>query len=143
DEIAAALDLPAGIKLTRYAHATLKNWDGYPLAGSLGEVFQSDAPHTLSAARDTPEVLRLSGSVGDPSDLDYLRDTLNAITRLLDAGGVPAVDPQTSDLFDRNTWRSRYLSGTTSTLRQHVLVLCDADPDDDQSQWIHTRGMRK
>ncbi|HET7267310.1 MAG TPA: hypothetical protein VFJ15_04315 [Oleiagrimonas sp.] len=143
NEIGNALKLPDGIQLTRYAHATLRNWEGYPLTGALGDVFQAEVPQTLTAARNTPDVLRLAGEIRDPSDLDYLRDTLNALTRLFEAGGVAVVDPQTSGLLDRDTWHRRFLAGTATTMRQHVLVLCDADPDDASSQWIHTRGMRK
>src|SRR5690625_457369 len=143
DEIGAALKLPDGIRLTRYAHATLKPWEGYPLAGALGDMFAAEAPQTLAAARDTPDVLRLAGEIRDPSDLDYLRDTLNAVTRLLDAGGVAAVDPQTSSLFDGDAWHRHYLGGNTDSMRRHVLVLCDPDPDDAARQWVHTRGMRK
>ncbi|HEX7341956.1 MAG TPA: hypothetical protein VF269_06745 [Rhodanobacteraceae bacterium] len=142
-DIATALHLPAGIELTRHAHASLKHWAGYPLAGSLGDVFADEAPQTLAAARKTPDVLRIGGSVRDPSDLDYLRDTLLAVTRLLDAGGAAVVDPQISGLFDRTSWRHRFLGGAAPSLRQHVLVLCDADPDDPARHWVHTRGMRK
>lgn len=142
-EIAAALNLPASIHLTRYAHTTLKNWEGYPLGGALGDVFAADAPQALATARATPDVLRLAGDVRDPSELDYLRDTLNAITRLFDAGAVAAVDPQTSSLLDHDAWHRCHLGGDSTTMRQHVLIMCDPDPDDSARQWIHTRGMRK
>ncbi|HET7664236.1 MAG TPA: hypothetical protein VFK31_11410 [Rhodanobacteraceae bacterium] len=141
--LAELLALPSDIKLKRYAHAALKSWDGYPLAGSLGEVFEDEAPQTLVTAREAPEVLRMAGTVNDPSDLHYLRDTLNAITRLLDAGGAAAVDPQAAGLFDRRAWRQRFLGGAGDSLRQHVLVLCDDDSEDARFRWIHTRGMRK
>lgn len=143
DALTATLHLPAGIGLARHAHASLKHWDGYPLAGSLGAVFEEEAPLALAAARESTDVLRLAGTVHDPSDLDYLRDTLNAVTELFEKGGVAVVDPQTSNLFDRNAWRGRFLSGHAESLRQHVLVLCDTDPDAAAWRWIHTRGMRK
>ncbi len=135
--------LPEGIGLTRHDHAALKAWDGYPLGGSLGEVFALEDPQTLEAARSTPEVLRLGGQVHDPSNLNYLRDTLEAVTRGFDAGGVAAVDPLTATLFSRGNWRRRFLGGGTTSLRQHILVLCDEDPDAPGHHWVHTRGMRK
>jgi hypothetical protein len=141
--LAAALELPRGIKLTRYAHAALRNWEGYPLAGALGEVFADEAPHTLEKASASDEVLRLAGTVHDPADLGYLRDALAAITELFDAGAVAVADPQTSSLFDRETWRRRFGDHADTSMRGHVLVLCDADPDTEGAQWVHTRGMRK
>lgn len=135
--------LPPGIACTGYRHAALRQWEGYPLAGSLGAVFEDEVPRALAAAREAPDVLRLAGSVPDPANLDYLRDTLHVVTDLMDAGGVAVVDPQTSDLFDHDAWRRRFGAAHADTLRQHVLVLCDGDPDDAARQWVHTRGMRK
>ena len=140
---APALELPAGIELSRHPHASLKDWKGYPLAGSLREVFADEAPDTLRAARKTPDVLRIAGTLPDPANLDYLRETLEAVTRLFDAGAVAVVDPQVSGLYDRATWTRRIASGNDSTLRQHFLVLRDADPDAPERHWVHTRGLRK
>lgn len=137
------VNLPEGIELSRHAHAALREWDGYPLAGSLGEVFAEEAPQTLAAARQTREVLRVAGDIRDPATLNYLRDTLDVITGLLETGGVAVVDPMTSTVFDAATWRSHFLNPVNAPLRQHVLVLCDPDPADPEQHWIHTRGMRK
>lgn len=141
DDVSAPL--PEGIELTRYAHTSLANWEGYPLAGALGEVFAADAPQTLEAARKTPDVLRIAGTLHDPSDLDYLRGTLRTIVKLFDAGAVAVVDPQVSGLFDRATWIRGVASGNDTTLRQHFLVVRDADPEAPEYQWVRTRGMRK
>lgn len=138
-----ARNLPAGIELTRHDHASLKSWEGYPLAGSLGAVFAEDAPETLAAARETPHVLRLGGEVADPSTLNYLRDTLETITQLLENGGIAVADPLTSNLFPPATWRRHFLGSAGMAPRQHVLIVCDQDPIDDRYQWVHTRGMRK
>lgn len=138
-----AVPLPEGIKVTRYAHAALRTWDGYPLAGSLGDVFAADAPQTLQAARQTPHVLRIAGTVDDPSDLDYLRTTLHSIVNLFGAGAVAVADPQVSGLYDRGTWIRGVASGNTTTLRQHFLVLSESDPGDPACRWVHTRGLRK
>ncbi len=136
-------DLPAGITATHYAHDALKSWDGYPLTGSLGEVLADEAPQTLEAARKTPDVLRIAGTVDDPADLDYLRHTLQTIARLFERGAVAVVDPQVSGLYDRATWIRRVAAGSNETMRQHFLVLCDNDPDEPERQWVHTRGLRK
>ncbi len=142
DDAATAGTLPDGIRGTRYAHAALKAWDGYPLAGSLGHLFEDEAPQLLAAARKAPEVLRIAGTVDDPPNLDYLRDTLEYVDRLLGHGGVAVVDPQVSGLFDRRSWQ-RLLHAAPASVRPHLLVLCDPDPTHPERQWVHTRGMRK
>ncbi len=135
--------LPDGLALKHYEHAALRQWEGYPLAGSLGEVYAADAPDALEAARAAPHVLRIAGSVRDPSDLDYLRTTLRGIAKLFEAGAVAVADPQVAGLFDRTGWIRGVASGNDTTLRQHFLVLCNDDPDDPRRKWVHTRGLRK
>lgn len=137
------IGLPTGITATRYAHADLRQWEGYPLTGALGHTFTDEAPDTLASARATEHVLRIAGRVADPSDLDYLRHTLRAIVRLFDTGAVAVVDPQVSGLFGRSRWIRDVASGNERTLRQHFLVLCEGDPDAPGRKWVHTRGLRK
>jgi hypothetical protein len=137
----ASQGLPEGIELFRYPHATLKQWEGYPLAGALGEVLREDDPDTLAEAQQTPEVLCVRGRVDDGPGLDYLRDTLGVIAGLLDLGGTAVVDPQILSLFGAEDWRRRYLVKGGAPPRNHVLILCN--DDDGGSQWVRTRGMRK
>ncbi len=138
------IGLPDSITATRYAHDTLRQWEGYPLAdATLGKQFAADTPDTLASARATEHVLRVAGRVADPSDLDYLRNTLRAIVRLFDVGAVAVADPLVTGLFSRDRWIRDVASGNDHTLRQHFLVLSDADPDDPARRWVHTRGLRK
>lgn len=141
-EQAAANALPNGIACKRYAHSALKAWEGYPLQGSLGQVFEDESPQVLTAARRSPDVLRIAGTVSDPPHLDYLRDTLAAIGQLLEHDGVAVVDPQVSALLDRRQW-TRLSHAAPQSVRPHLLVLCDPDPAEPERQWVHTRGMRK
>ncbi|HET7359831.1 MAG TPA: hypothetical protein VFJ04_06755 [Rhodanobacteraceae bacterium] len=133
--------LPDGVELFRYPHATLKTWEGYPLAGALGDVLREDSAETFAAAAAAPEVLAVRGRVVDQPSLDYLRDTLGVLAGLLDLGGVAVVDPQILSLFDDAGWRRRFLVKGGAPPRNHTLILCtDAD---DGSSWVRTRGMRK
>lgn len=145
DDLPAELTarLPAGIELSRHDHAALKSWEGYPLAGSLGDLFAEEAAATLAVAREARDVLRVGGEVSDPTTLNYLRDTLETITGLLENGGLAVVDPLTSSLVPPATWRRHFLGSAGNSPREHVLVLCDHDPADEGRQWVHTRGMRK
>lgn len=133
--------LPTGIELFRYPHDKLKQWEGYPLAGALGDVLREDDARTFAEAQETGEVLCVRGRVTDGPSLDYLRDTLGVVAGLLDLGGVAVVDPQILSLFDEGGWRRRYLVKGGAPPRTHVLIL--SNTDDSGAQWIRTRGMRK
>ncbi len=133
--------LPEGIKLYRQPHEALRQWDGYPFAGALGEILREDDPTAAQRAEAAPEVLTLRGSVADPDSLDYLTGTVSAVCNLLDQGGVAVVDPQVLGIFAADGWLARFGPGELPSVRKHVLIL--ANPDEEGGQRIHSRGMRK
>lgn len=134
--------LPAGVELQRFQNAVLRQWDGYPLHGALGEILREETLEVFEQARIAPEVLLLRGTIGDRHSLDYLRDTLGVLTGLLDIGGTAILDPQILSLFGDQAWRHHYLVGGGAPPRHHVLILCNAEDSAGRS-WVHTRGMRK
>ncbi|GFZ90893.1 hypothetical protein [Dyella caseinilytica] len=134
--------LPEEVELTSHHHSALREWEGYPLKGSLGELFKDDAPEAFEKAIAAPQVLVLRGRFKDSADTGYLRDTLGVIAGLLDMGGVAVLDPQILTLFSADEWRKRYLIKDGAPLRHHVLILRDEEGDSDRL-WIHTRGLRK
>jgi hypothetical protein len=134
--------LPEGIELTSHHHNALRQWEGYPLKGSLGSMFKEDAPQAWQRAFDAPQVLVVRGKLKDNADTGYLRDTFGVLAGLLDIGGVAILDPQTLSLLDADGWRRHYLIRDGAPIRNHLLILRDNDAKPDHS-WIHTRGMRK
>lgn len=134
--------LPTGIELKRFQNLALRKWEGYPLAGALGDLLREDAPDTFEAARTAPDVLVVRGELADRADLDYLRDTLGVLAALLDVGGRSVLDPQIFGLFAAAAWRARYLVAEGAPPRSHVLITRTPAPDGVRSR-IHTRGMRK
>lgn len=134
--------LPQGVELTSHHHAALRQWEGYPLKGQIGDMFKEDAPEAYQAALGAPQVLVVRGRIKDAGDVGYLRDTLGVLAGLLDIGGVAILDPQILTLFDAATWRRHYLVRDGAPIRNHVLILRDADEAEGRN-WIHTRGMRK
>jgi hypothetical protein len=134
--------LPEGVELTSHDHTALRQWEGYPLKGSLGRMFKDDAPEAYKAALDAPQVLVVRGRIKDSHETGYLRDILGVLAGLLDVGGTAILDPQMLTLFDAATWRRHYLVRDGAPIRNHLLILCDAEDDEGRS-WIHTRGMRK
>jgi hypothetical protein len=136
--------LPDGVELFRYPHDTLRQWEGYPLAGALGELLENDHPQAFAAAAKAPEVLSVRGRLEDADSLDYLRDTLGVLAALYDIGAVAVADPQILSLFDHDAWHARFLIEGGAPARNHVLILCDPDPQaGDVHFWVRTRGMRK
>lgn len=136
--------LPEGVELFRYPRQTLEKWEGYPLHGALGEMLRQDHPSAFEAAQAAPEVLSVRGRLADVANLDYLHDTLGVIAGLLDIGGVAVADPQILSLFDHETWTRRFMVEGGAPARNHVLILCNEDDDQDKNDvWVRTRGMRK
>jgi hypothetical protein len=134
---------PAGVDVTGYAHASIRAWDGYPLAGSMGKLFEGENAALFTRARATRDCLVLRGEIADPADLDDLRDVVGTITALLDVGGAAVVDPQLLSLFDPVEWRARFFESDEFVPRDHVAILASDDDAAFGRKWIHTRGMRK
>ncbi len=136
-----SVGLPPGVEMHRVPKALLAHWEGHPLRGALGGVLRDGNPDAFEAARAANECLMLRGELPDPGSLGYLRDTLGAVTALLDAGGVAVVDPQILEIFTADDWRTRYARAESSAPRNHVLILCQ--DDEAGFAWVKTRGMRK
>jgi len=134
--------LPAGIEIMRHQNLALRQWEGYPLKGALGEILQDETPEAFEQARIAPDVLVVRGKIGDRDTLDYLRDTLGVLAALLDIGGSTILDPQILALFSAEHWRRHYLIKGGAPPRHHVLILRNAEEAAGRS-WIRTRGMRK
>jgi hypothetical protein len=134
--------LPEEVELTSHHHSALREWEGYPLKGPLGELFENDSPEAFEKAKAAPQVLVLRGRFKDSADTGYVRDTFGVLAGLLDIGGVAVLDPQILTLFSADEWRRRYLIKDGAPLRNHVLILRDEEEESDRV-WIHTRGLRK
>jgi len=134
--------LPKGIESTNHHHQALRQWEGYPLKGAMGRMFKDDAPEAYKLALDAPEVIVVRGTLPDSQATGYLRDTLGVLAGLLDIGGVAILDPQILGLMSAADWRVKYLIRDGAPIRNHLLILCDAEAEAGRS-WIHTRGLRK
>jgi hypothetical protein len=134
---------PPGIDVVRYANRALERWDGYPLAGTLGRLLWDEDARLFERAKHAGECVMLRGAIGDPSDLDALRDLVGTITALTDLGGVAVVDPQILSMYAGDAWRRRYFEKDAFVARDHVLILCSEDDDATDRLHVHTRGLRK
>jgi hypothetical protein len=134
---------PAGIEVVRYRNKALEQWDGYPLAGTLGRVLYDEDSRLFERAKRAGDCVMLRGSLRDRADLDELRDLVGTINALVDAGGVAVVDPQTLSMFNAREWKERFDADDVFVARDHVLILCDEDDLNPGRLHVHTRGLRK
>jgi hypothetical protein len=134
---------PAGVEIVRSSNEAMRAWEGYPLGGTLGALFERENKMLFANARAMRDCIVLRGELDDPRDLDYLRDLVGTITALFDLGAVAVVDPQMLSMFDAGEWRRRFFASEAFMARNHVAILANDDARSPGRHWIHTRGMRK
>ena len=98
-------------------------------------------PALAKAIRAQNDCVRLQGEVKDPSSLNYMRDTIGLITWLLDEGCVGVLDILSFKWWSREEWRKSVFEPGQPSPRRHVVIL--VSDDGDETEWFHTRGMRK
>jgi hypothetical protein len=133
--------MPAWLELMHYdrtKHADVIT--GYQ-SGKMWEILKRDSPLTAEEAEDAPECVALRAEVPDPPTLDYFRDTIGIVTWLLDAGGVSVYDPQMLWLWSADEWREEAFAPGEPNPDRHTVIL--VSPEDNGTNWYHTRGMRK
>ena len=135
--------LPAGGEIGRYARHELERWPGHPLSGALGDLLCEDDDALVARAAAAPEGFVIRAELVDAPDLDALRDGIGLVSALMAAGAVAAVDPQLLTAFDAEAWRARFFARPAFDVRDHVLMLCDADGQAPGRLHVHTRGLRK
>jgi hypothetical protein len=109
-------------------------------SGIFATLLAKDDPELLSAVTSAPSCVTVMGSVPDPQDLNYLRDTVGVLTAMSDAGAVAILDIQSLRWFSKAKWRSEIFDPATAVPRHHVSILWSEERG---RLWIHTRGMRK
>lgn len=133
--------LPAGVELMAFsqdAHPEIV--DGFR-EGHLWKQLQQEQPALAAAVAAQGSCIVLRGSVADPEDLGYFRDAIGIVTWLLDQGGVAVYDPLMFRWWSPADWRASVFEPAAPRPRQHVLIL--VSEDDEGTEWLHTRGLRK
>ena len=131
--------LPAGVevlKLTREQSADLPM-----VSGEIAKVIRDESPEIFDQAVAAPECLVIQGAVADPTNLDYLRDTIGMIAWWFDHGAVAALDVQRLKLYEPTAWWLDLFAPLPPRLANHVVIL--ASEEAGGMRWLHTRGMRK
>ncbi len=115
--------------------------------GFLAQKLKEEEPEIFAAVTEAPQCLVISGTVEDPDNLNYLRDTLGVISAMLDNGGVAVYDPQKFHWWSPKHWKETIQRPKDPALNQHVSILISLENeksgDKNGPVWLHTRGLRK
>jgi hypothetical protein len=133
--------IPDGIDVmaygpTEHADQVAAFCDGY-----LWDQLTTEAPNLAATIAAQDCCLVLTGEIVDPPTPNYLREVIGFLTFCLDAGGVAIYDPLMFKWWGAPEWRSHVFNNGWSAPRHHVVILVPRDSD--ETEWIHTRGMRK
>jgi hypothetical protein len=96
-----------------------------------------------SKIQKSQELVVIQGEVGDPPNLNYMRDTIGLVTSLIDAGGVVVIDPQQFRWWEPDDWRSTMFRESGPVPQQQVDIVKSEDELSPGAWWLHTRGLRK
>jgi hypothetical protein len=132
--------IPEGVEI--YLQTRREAPDSFSIAaeGPIGaELSKQQALATAVRAQNDCVLLR--GEIKDPPLLNYLRDTVGLITWLLDQGCVGVLDTQIFRWWSPAEWRKTFFDHGQAYPRHHAVIL--VSPEDDGTEWFHTRGMRK
>jgi hypothetical protein len=109
-------------------------------SGTFASVLATDEPTLVAAVMSAPGCVIVRGSVPDPQDLNYLRDTVGVLTAMWEDGAVAIFDMQSFRWFSKPKWLAQVFDPHAAVPRQHVSILWSEDRG---RLWMHTRGMRK
>jgi hypothetical protein len=134
-------NIPDGIELMSYGPTTHPEIVKSFFKGFLWEQLEQNQPLLAKKVSEQEHCIIVRGTIPDPKDLNYLRDTIGLITYWLDNGGVCVYDPFMFQWWSPDLWRERIFEPAASVPRHHTLILISCDSDN--TEWIHTRGMCK
>jgi len=133
--------IPKGLDVIAYGPNSNPEVPGSYRDGYIWDQLKSANPELAAkvAAQDSCIILR--GTFSDPTNLNYLRDTVGLIAHFLDNGGVAVYDPQMFKWWSPDNWRERIFSPAGPVPRHHAVIL--GSEDSGGTEWLHTRGLRK
>lgn len=118
-------------------------YTNFYVEGYLGNELQEQGKELYDAVISSPECLIIAGEIPDPSNLNYLRDTIGFVMATLDQGGIAVCDPQRLTWWSRDSWEEELFDPESAAPKQHVIILSSLEEHNQNLTWIHTRGMRK
>jgi hypothetical protein len=120
--------------------AWFEGWFAHPLGAEIDVHFLEP-----DRVRSADQLTIVRGSFPDPTDLNYLRNTIGVVSAIADAGPAEAIfDVYALTWWRPGDWRQQFV-GSPDAFRigDHVGVIVTDDPQHHPGLWTHTRGMRK
>lgn len=130
-----------GIDVSSYGPTSEPEAVGTFRSGYLWEEFQRANVNLADDVANQSECLVIRGTISDPSDLNYLRNVVGLVTFFLDSGGVAIFDPQMFKWWTPSEWRTWIFEPASAVPTHHIMIFTSKDEND--TEWFHTRGMRK
>lgn len=131
---------PEGLDFLFYNKSEHSEYLSSMLGGVLGEVL-GEGNHTVyEKVQNTDQWAVIRGEIKQAADLSYMRNVIGFIQALVESGAVGVLDLQTFSLYSGEEWTDRIFSKEFDP-RDHAVILASVTEDD--SLWLHTRGMRK
>lgn len=109
--------------------------------GHLWEQVCREQPELSQKIVQTPNALVVQGEIENSGTLDYLHLTMEFLIFLVEQGARAIYDPFALSWFDGPVFLERALTGQIFNPFDHVLILIS--PEDKETSWLHTRGLRK
>lgn len=138
-----ARGVPPGVEILRLARRTEDGDSAFAAftdgdASVVGRALDED-PELARVVRGSDAVLRILGTVPDPENLGYLRDTIGIVQAMLEAGAVGVAD-QAFHWWSAETWGKDVFAPDRPLAGTFVNILGSEEESGDL--WLHTRGMR-
>ena len=135
--------IPDGMDSTSYDYSAHPERLDSLREGYHWEKLKKEDPELAALVSIQDRCIVLRGTIRDPSNLNYLRDTVGLVTHLLDNGGVAVLDLQRVKWWNPESWRETIFEPASAVPLQHTVILISEEEEDGKSEWIHTRGLRK
>lgn len=135
--------IPAGMALDEYDRAAQPGPFELLRDPLIAQGLAALGANVESVVLNSAECTLLHGSVADPRNLNYLRDSVGLIQFLLDHGAAAVLDVLTFTWYSTELWRERIFGPATAVPRNHVLIVESRDSGDSERLRYQTRGMRK
>ncbi len=132
--------VPSGLDILRYGPNTHPEVLNSFRKGYLWEELVNSNKVLTDVISTQSECLIFKGTIPDPTDLNYLRDTIGLIEWLLDCDCVAVFDAFAFNWRDSTDWHASAFEQNTASPRNHVSIL---QSEDCNGEWLHTRGMIK
>lgn len=133
--------VPEGIEIMAYgADRHPEVFDDFR-RGWAWEELARDQPDLAAMVRSQTRCVVVRGEAADAGTLNYFRNAIGLVTAMLDAGGVAIYDLPILKWWSPEEWREDVFDADGPSPRTHVVIL--VSEEDDGSEWMHTRGMRK